>query len=165
MSWVYAPHDATEHAPDPGDRGDPRVGNVTHGMQWTVDQVNAVVHGGLWPKTALFITWDDWGGWHDHVTPPNVEKWPGDKTQFRYGSRVPCLVLGPYARRGHISHVLHSHVSLLKFCEKLFGLHPLNARDAAADDMSDCVDFAQVPAPPPPAAPGVPHTQPQHTSP
>jgi phospholipase C len=152
VSWVYAPHDASEHAPDPGDRNDPRVGNVTHGMQWTVDQVNAIVHGGLWAKTAVFITWDDWGGWYDHVDPPNVELWKGDHKQFRYGSRVPCLVLGPYARRGHISKVLHSHVSLLRFCETLFGVPPLNARDAAASDMSDCFDFTQSPTPPPTVA-------------
>src|SRR6266436_9926436 len=87
VSWVYAPHDASEHPPDPNDAGNPLVGNVTHGMQWTVDQVNAVVQGGLWPKTAIFITWDDWGGWLDHVDPENVEQWT-DGTQFRYGSRV-----------------------------------------------------------------------------
>ena len=115
VSWVYAPHDASEHAPDPQDKGKPLVGNVTHGMQWTADQVNAIVQGGLWPSTAIFITWDDWGGWFDHVDPPQVEAWT-DGTQFRYGSRVPCLVLGPYAKRGHISKSLLSHVSLLKFC-------------------------------------------------
>ena len=115
VSWVYAPHDASEHPPDPQDRGNPLVGNVTHGMQWTVDQVNAVVKGGLWPTTAVFITWDDWGGWFDHVDPPELEKWT-DGTQFRCGSRVPCLVLSPYAKRGYISKNVHSHVSLLKFC-------------------------------------------------
>ncbi len=115
VSWVYAPHDASEHPPDPSDV-DPLVGNVTHGMEWTVRQVNAIVQGGLWPKTAIFITWDDWGGWLDHVDPPEVEKWK-DGTQFRYGSRVGCLVLSAYAKSGHISKALHSHVSLLKFCE------------------------------------------------
>ena len=121
-------------------------------MQWTVNQVNSVVKGGLWPKTVIFITWDDWGGWFDHVDPPNVEPWM-DGTQFRYGSRVGCLVLSPYAKRGHISKVLHSHVSLLKFCETTFGLGPLNKRDASADDMSDCFDFLQPPTPPPAANP------------
>ena len=153
VSWVYAPHDASEHPPD----GDPPpVGDVTHGMQWTVQQVDAVVRGGLWSKTAIFITWDDWGGWFDHVDPPNVEAWKADGshpawngTQFRYGTRVGCLVLSPYAKVGHISSVLHSHVSLLKFCETTFGLAPLNARDRAADDMSDCFDFSPPPAPPP----------------
>jgi phospholipase C len=150
VSWVYAPHDASEHPPDATDRTDPRVGNVTHGMQWTVQQVDAIVQGGLWGRTVIFITWDDWGGWYDHVDPPGVETWT-DGTQFRYGSRVGCLVLGPYAKRGYVSHVLHSHVSLLRFCETTFGLSPLNARDRAADDMSDCFDFTQQPlAPPPP---------------
>jgi len=149
VSWVYAPHDASEHAPDPQDKGNPLVGNVTHGMQWTVDQVNAIVQGGLWPRTAIFITWDDWGGWFDHVDPPQVEAWT-DGTQFRYGSRVPCLVLGPYAKRGHISRSLLSHVSLLKFCETTFALPSLNQRTAAADGMTDCFDFTQPAGPPPP---------------
>jgi phospholipase C len=148
VSWVYAPHDASEHAPDPQDQGNPLVGNVTHGMQWTVNQVNAVVQGGLWPRTAIFITWDDWGGWWDHVTPPNVEQWQ-DGTQFRYGGHVPCLVLNPYARAGYISKVQHSHISLVKFCETTFGLPALNKRDAASDDMADCFDFKQKPLPPP----------------
>lgn len=153
VSWVYAPHEKSEHAPDPQDAGNPLVGNVTHGMQWTVDQVNAIVQGGLWTKTAIFITWDDWGGWYDHVTPPNIEQWK-DGTQFRYGSRVGCLVLSPYAKRGHISKVLHSHVSLIKFCETIFGLPPLNHRDAQANGMTDCFDFSQQPAAPPPPNPG-----------
>jgi phospholipase C len=117
-------------------------------MQWTVDQVNAIVKGGLWPNTAIFITWDDWGGWFDHVVPPNVETWK-DGTQFRYGSRVGCLVLSPFAKSGYVSKVLHSHVSLIKFCETVFGLPALNKRDASADDMSDCFDYSRNPAGPP----------------
>src|SRR5437879_9104240 len=148
VAWVYAPHDASEHPPDPPDRSNPLIGNVTHGMQWTVDQVNAVVQGGLWPQTAIFITWDDWGGWYDHVDPPEVEKW-SDGTQFRYGSRVGCLVLSPYAKSGYISKVLHSHVSLMKFCETTFRLPSINSRDHAADGMSDCFAFTQQPAAPP----------------
>src|SRR5437667_37363 len=74
-------------------------------------------------------------------------------SQFRYGPRVGCIALGPYARNGYISKALHSHVSLLKFCEVNFGLATLNPRDARADDMSDCFDFGKSPAPPPPAVP------------
>jgi len=148
VSWLYAPHDASEHAPDPQDRGNPLVGDVTHGMQWTVAQVNALVQGGLWPTAAIFITWDDWGGWFDHVDPPEVEKWT-DGTQFRYGSRVPCLVLSPYAKPGYISKAQHSHVSLLKFCAGTFGLPALNQRMAQADDMSDCFNFQHAPGGPP----------------
>jgi phospholipase C len=151
LSWVYAPNAFSEHPPDPQDKGaNPPVGNVTNGMQWSVSQVNAIVQGGLWPQTAIFITWDDWGGWYDHVTPPEVEKWT-DGTQFRYGTRVGCLVLSPYAKAGYISQTLLSHVSLVKFCETIFALKTLNARDAAADGMTDCFDFTQKPAPPPSA--------------
>jgi phospholipase C len=151
VSWLWAPGQFDEHPPYKGGGS----GNVTVGMEWTVDQISALVQGGLWPTTAVFITWDDWGGWYDHVTPPDVETWTGNThpsykgTQFRYGSRVGCLVLGPYAKGGYISQVLHSHVSLIKFCEVLFGLNPINSRDAASDDMSDCFDFTQVPLPPP----------------
>ncbi len=118
--------------------------------------MNAVIKGGLWPESAIFVTWDDWGGWFDHVQPPNVETWKDhgthpsfNGTQFRYGSRVGCIVLSPYAKSGYISKALHSHVSLLKFCEKRFSLPALNKRDATADDMSDCFDFTRQPAAPP----------------
>jgi phospholipase C len=138
VSWVYPPHLQSEH---PNDK-------VAYGMQWTVDQVNAIVKGGLWEKTVIFISWDDWGGWYDHVTPPNIEKW-SDGTQFRYGSRVPCLVLGPYVKPGYISKVLHSFVSIVRFCEENFGVPSINQRDGSADDMSDCFDFSQTPLNPP----------------
>ncbi len=149
VSFVYPPSALSEHPPDV----------VANGMNWTVSQVNAVVKGGLWPSTAIFITWDDWGGWYDHVNPPDVEQWT-DGTQFRYGSRVPCLVLSPYAKAGYISKVQHSHVSLTKFCENLFGLPSLNQRDAAADGMADCFDYSQAPLPPPVTGPVVPPTPP-----
>jgi phospholipase C len=102
VSWVFAPEGKglSEHPPE----------NVTDGMNWTVEQVNAMVQGELWSNSAIFITWDDWGGWFDHVDPPNVETWNDDgthpfydNTQFRYGSRVGCIVLSPYAKSGYIS--------------------------------------------------------------
>jgi phospholipase C len=106
---------------------------------------------------AIFITWDDWGGWYDHVDPPLRDKWTGGSpktgpsytgTQFSYGTRVGCLVISPYSKRG-ISSKFHSHVSLVKFCEVTFGLKPINARDAAADGMEDCFDFGQAALGPP----------------
>ncbi len=152
VSWVFA-RTTVNGADAPSEFDEHPPSSVAQGEAWTVAQVNAIIQGGLWPKTAIFITWDDWGGWSDHVDPPNVEQWT-DGTQFRYGSRVGCLVLSPYARSGYISHMLHSHVSLLAFCETTFSLPPLNARAAAADDMSDCFDFTQEPLPPPVANPG-----------
>jgi len=138
VSWLYGPTGMSEHP----------VESVKNGQHWTAQQVDAIVKGGLWPNTVIFITWDDWGGWYDHVTSPLVEKWT-DGTQFTYGSRVACLVLSPYTRAGYISHTQHTHVSLVKFCETTFGLPTINARDKAADDMSDCFDFKQKPLTPP----------------
>jgi phospholipase C len=142
VSWVYAPAGLSEHAPDPVDKG----------VAWTVTQVNAVANSPLWTSTAIFIVWADGVGWYDHVEPANVEQW-SDGTQFRFGPRVGCLVISPYAKSGYISKATHSHVSLLKFCETTFGLQPLNARDRDADDMSDCFDFTREPALPPPLSP------------
>ena len=154
VSWVYA-----EGRPSLSEH--PRQ-NITEGMQWTVEQVKAIVAGGLWSRTAIFITWDDWGGWFDHVEPPVVEKWDHRHAQrsadafpqfdgqpFRYGSRVPCLVLSPYARKGHVSHQLNSHVSLLKFCTTTFGLRSITERDQGSNGMTDCFDFKQQPLPAP----------------
>lgn len=154
VSWLYAEGkpSLSEHPTQ----------NITDGMQWTVEQINAILAGGLWEKTAIFITWDDWGGWFDHVDPPIVETWDSSHAQrvedafpqfngqpFRYGSRVPCLVISPFAKSGYISRELHSHISLVKFCETCFGLPPLNERDRAASGMSDCFNFDQGPLPPP----------------
>jgi phospholipase C len=145
VSWVYAEEGS--------DRSEHPHQKVAAGMQWTVEKVNAVVEGNLWGSTAIFITWDDYGGWYDHVDPPPKVESGHQGTQYRYGSRVPCLVLSPYAKKGHVSSNLYSHVSLLRFCEITFGLDSLNQRDAQADGMSDCFDFNQTPLEPPAAAP------------
>lgn len=154
VSWVYGDGrpDLSEHPTQ----------NITDGMSWTLQQVQAIITGGLWNKVAIFITWDDWGGWYDHVTPPIKETWdpstaqrPEDRNPqfardpFRFGSRVPCLALGPYAIPGHVSHQENSHVSLLKFCENTFRLDPLTHRDADSNGMTDCYDLTQDPRPAP----------------
>jgi phospholipase C len=154
VSWLFAPSGLDEHPPFGRNAGKP---TVKPGMQWTVDRINQVAKSPLWSTTAIFLTWDDWGGWYDHVEPPFKDAWEGGGpksgptyhgTQFSYGPRVGCLVLSPYSKRG-ISKAFHSHVSIVRFCEKTFGLPPINDRDAAADDMSDCLDFEQTPLSPP----------------
>ncbi len=151
VSWLYAPAGLSEH-PTSSARGGPVVGP---GMQWTVERVNQVASSALWANTAIFITWDDWGGWYDHVEPPNVQTWTGGGptgyagSQFRYGPRVPCLVISPYAKQG-VNTTFHSHVSLVKFCLRTFGLQPFSTAPAFApgdrsDDMWGCFDFAAPP--------------------
>jgi len=117
------------------------------GENYAVSVLNAAMNSPQWSTTALFLVWDDWGGFYDHVDPPVVERW-NDGTPSRYGHRVPCIVMSPYARSGYISHTLHSHVSLLHFVETIFGLEPLTERDANASDMLDCFDFDQPALPP-----------------
>ena len=155
VAWLFAPDGFSEH---PGDwTGGPVV---APGMQWTVDRVHAVASSPLWAHTAIFITWDDWGGWYDHVAPPKVSTWPGGGhagyhgSQFRYGARVPCLVLSPYARKA-INHSFLSHSSIVKFCLRLFGLPAWNvpalAHGDRSGDMWDCFDFTAAPRLAPPS--------------
>ena len=129
-------------------------GSLCSGENYAVTVLNAVMNGPQWGTTALFLVWDDWGGFYDHVDPPVVERW-SDGTPFRYGLRVPCIAVSPYARPGYVSHTLHSHVSLLRFAETIYGLEPLTARDAEASDMLDCFNFEQVPLSPLPLVPRV----------
>ena len=117
------------------------------GENYAVLVLNAIMNGPQWGSTAVILMWDDWGGFYDHVEPPTVERWT-DGTPFRYGLRVPALVISPYARPGYVSHAIHSHVSTLRFVETLFRLDPLNDRDAGASDLLDCFDFAQEPLSP-----------------
>jgi phospholipase C len=110
------------------------------GPQWVASVVNAIGASPAWNSTAIFVTWDDWGGWYDHVVPPQLDN-------MGLGFRVPLLVISPYARHGYVSHVQHEFGSLLHFTEKAFGLQALAASDTRADDLSDCFDFTQTPQP------------------
>ncbi|MBV8724010.1 MAG: hypothetical protein JO350_01615 [Candidatus Eremiobacteraeota bacterium] len=141
VSWIYGPSGLDEHP----------TANVTDGMNWTAGIVNAIGQGPQWSAAAVFITWDDWGGWYDHVDPPQLETW-SDGTQFYPGGRVGCLAISPYAKRGFVSHAQHTHVSVVKFCENVFGLSPINARATASDGMEDCFDFTAPPNLTPPQA-------------
>lgn len=117
------------------------------GENYAVSVLNAIMNGPQWSTTVLFLIWDEWGGFYDHVEPPVVERWE-DGTPSRYGHRVPGIVISPYARSRCVSHNLYSHVSLLRFAEIIFDLKPLTERDAKADNMLDCFDFDQTHLPP-----------------
>jgi phospholipase C len=112
----------------------------TSGPQWVASVVNAIGASPDWNSTAIFITWDDWGGWYDHVVPPQLDN-------MGLGFRVPLIVVSPYARHGYVSHVQHEFGSILHFTEKAFSLAPMAASDLRADDLSDCFDFTQSPQP------------------
>jgi phospholipase C len=114
--------------------------NDGSGPSWVASIVNAIGNSAFWSNTVILITWDDWGGWFDHV-PPNVIN------AYEYGFRVPLIVVSPYAKAAYISHVTHDFGSILKFVETNFGLPSLGYADAPADDLSDCFDFTQTPIP------------------
>jgi len=110
-----------------------------HGPQWVASLVNAVGKSKYWDSTAIFIFWDDYGGWYDHVPPPFAD-FDG------LGIRVPLLVISPYAKQGFVSHAQYEHGSILKFVEDQFGLARLAASDARANSpQRDCFDFSQSP--------------------
>ncbi|MFL6307055.1 MAG: alkaline phosphatase family protein [Candidatus Sulfotelmatobacter sp.] len=121
---------------------------ATGGPSWVASIVNAIRNSPFWSNTAIIVTWDDWGGWYDHVPPPKViddgRSWGSG---YVYGFRVPLIVISPYARRQYISHVNHDFGSILNFVEQVFKLSSLGYADARADDLSDCFDFSQSPAP------------------
>lgn len=116
-------------------------GGVRLGMAYVTGLVNAVMQGPNWNSSAIFITWDDWGGYYDHVPPPRVD-------EYGYGIRVPGLVISPYAKQGYIDHKTYSFESWLKIVEERYGVASMTQRDKNALDMIDSFDFTQSPRAP-----------------
>jgi len=128
MTWVTPACIHSDHA----------VCESTSGPEWVADVVNALGQSPFWDTTAIFVMWDEWGGWYDHVRPPYAD-FDG------LGFRVPLLVISPYAKRGYVSHVQYEHGSLLRFIEDCFGLPRLAASDSRANSPTDAFDFSQPP--------------------
>ncbi len=124
----------------------PTCGNSDHagcgsntGPAWVTSLVNAIGKSKFWKSTAIFIMWDDYGGWYDHVPPPYAD-YDG------LGMRLPLIVISPYAKQKYVSHVQYEHGSILRFIEDQFGLPRLTASDSrASSPEADCFDFSQVP--------------------
>ncbi|HZU97426.1 MAG TPA: alkaline phosphatase family protein, partial [Planctomycetota bacterium] len=131
VTWIKPTTKYSEH---------PALSEVTQGADWTKQIVNAIGASQYWQDCAIFITWDDFGGFYDHVPPPQIDA-------VGLGFRVPCLVISPYAKKGAIDSTLYEHSSLLKFAERVFDIPPMTARDAASADMTDAFDFTQTPRP------------------
>jgi phospholipase C len=129
VTWVAPSWQNSDHA----------GGGVT-GPEWIASVVNAIGQGPQWSSTAILIMWDDWGGWYDHVAPPQLDK-------MGLGFRVPLIVVSPFAKQGYVSHVQHEFGSILKFIEQTFSLAPLTIVDSRADNLADCFNFGQAAAP------------------
>lgn len=131
VSWVI---------PSPEDSDHPGYNN-SFGEAWVSSLVNAVEVSKYWNSTVIFVTWDDYGGFYDHVAPPKVL---GDVLSFR----APILVISPYAKEDYISHTQLDFFSLLKFIEWQFGLGCITPLDCLATLPLDFFEFNQAPRPP-----------------
>ncbi len=116
--------------------------DIGEGDAWVGQLVNAVAHSRYWASTAIFLTYDESGGFWDHVAPP---------ASTGYGARTPMVIISPYARRG-VFHQQSTNVSVLSFMQRLWGLPALTSLNASQNDLFSAFDFSQ----PPLAAPSVP---------
>jgi phospholipase C len=146
VSWIVPNSKNSEHPP----------ASTSTGQAYVTDLVNAVMRSPNWGSTAIFLSWDDWGGFYDHVRPPSVD-------QNGYGLRVPGIVISPYARQGFVDHQTLSHDAYVKFIEDDFlsgqRLDPKtdgrpdprpDVREKASilGDLQAAFDFTQRPRPP-----------------
>jgi phospholipase C len=147
------PSGTSEHPP----------GSIQAGSRFVRGLVNALMASSAWDSSAFMWTYDDWGGWYDHVKPPTVD-------QYGYGFRAPAMLVSPYAKKGEVNHTTIDFTSQLKFIENNWAVKPLAKRDAAANDISSAFDFAMRPreaivlseqrqaSKPPPPATGIVYT-------
>jgi phospholipase C len=128
VNWVIPSYHNSDHAGS----------DSKNGPKWVASVVNALGTSSYWNDTAIFVVWDDWGGWYDHVPPLQLDL-------MGLGFRVPLIVVSPYAKRTYVSHVSHEFGSILKFVEESFNLPSLGTTDVRADDLADCFNFTQAP--------------------
>jgi len=117
--------------------------DIRVGQRFLSTIYDAVTTGPAWSRTMLIITYDEWGGFFDHVAPP-VASDANPKARLR-GFRVQCIVVSPRARRRHVAHNVYDHTSILKLIEWRFGLPALTVRDAHARNLAEVLDFARAP--------------------
>lgn len=128
VAWVTPTGLASDHA-----------GNTDgSGPSWVASVVNAIGTSKYWDNTVIFVTWDDWGGWYDHVKPPQYNS-------YELGFRVPLIAISAYSKKGYVSHRQHEFGSILKFAENVFSLGSLGTTDARSDNLADCFNFTQKP--------------------
>jgi phospholipase C len=135
VSWIIPNGTFSDHA----------AANNGSGPSWVASIVNAIGNSPYWANTAIIITWDDWGGWYDHVAPKVIDDGVSWGSGYVYGFRVPLIVVSPYAKPAYISHTTHDFGSILKFIETTFNLPSLGYADTPADDLSDCFNLSHSP--------------------
>ncbi len=128
VTWVVPTGIDSDH---PGSKSDT-------GPSWVAAIVNTIGKSPSWPSTAIIVLWDDWGGWYDNLSPPQLDF-------LGLGERVPAIVISPYAKPGYVSQTQYEFGSVLKFTESVFNLPSLGFSDERATGISDAFDFSQKP--------------------
>ncbi|HYL27946.1 MAG TPA: alkaline phosphatase family protein [Candidatus Nitrosotalea sp.] len=128
VSWVTPTWTNSDHAGS----------GSNSGPSWVTSVVNTIGQSKYWKSTAIFIFWDDYGGWYDPEAPQYVD-YDG------LGLRLPLIIISPYAKKGYVSHTPLEHGSILKFVENTFGLPPMTASDTRANAPDDAFDFSKPP--------------------
>jgi len=111
-------------------------------MNWVKLVVDSIMSSPYWNSTAIILTWDDYGGFYDHVPPPQIDR-------YGLGFRMPALIISPYAKLGYIDHTQYQFESSLKFIEWRFNLPSLTDRDLHANNLLNAFDFNRKPLNPP----------------
>ncbi|HET9101772.1 MAG TPA: alkaline phosphatase family protein [Solirubrobacteraceae bacterium] len=138
--------------PDYGTQSQENPQNIVAGEALLAQVVDAVGQSPAWRRTMLIVTYDEHGGYYDHVPPPAAiapdaigpQVLPGESTYdgfARYGFRVPAVVVSPYAKTDYVSHVVYDHTSILAFVERKWNLPALTYRDANANDLTDFLNL------------------------
>jgi phospholipase C len=122
------PSGASEHPPQ----------YPASGQRFVRTLIQELMRSSAWDSSAFLLIYDDWGGWYDHVIPPQVD-------EYGYGFRVPGLLVSPYARKGYIDSTELDFTSVLKFIEENWRVEPLATRDAQANNFLSAFDFTQLP--------------------
>jgi phospholipase C len=136
VSWLTPPYGLSDHPPT----------SICLGENWTVEYLNELMQSKYWRSTAIVLTWDDFGGFYDHVAPPHVD-------MYGLGPRVPAIIISPWAKPGYVDGTTYEFASVLRFIETVFDVPPLTSRDADAADMLGAFDFTQTPIAPDPLRP------------
>jgi len=115
--------------------------NFCWGQNWSIEVVNAIMRSQAWKDTLIVLTWDDFGGYYDHVPPVRLD-------DFGLGVRVPTILISPYAKHGFVDSTTYEFSSVLRFIEDNWGLAQLTHRDRGADNLTNALDFDQRPRAP-----------------
>jgi phospholipase C len=136
----YTFHDSGPASGNEGNDDHPHA-DIRAGEYFLSQIYNAVRSSPAWSRTLLIITFDEWGGFYDHVPPPAAADVRPEYEQR--GFRIPCVLISPFARRGHVAHGTYDHTSILKLLEWRWGLAPLSTRDAHAANLASALDFSR----------------------